>query len=70
MPVDIEDIGGSGIDTINGTTSEIEGDDEEQEKKISEVETEEETSRKRSMFLKQPVCYIFEQIDVVKKIFS
>ncbi len=60
MPVDTEDIGGSGIDTINGTTSEIEGDDEEQEKNVSEVETEEETSRKGSMFLKQPVCYIFE----------
>lgn len=48
--VDVENLDGGGSGAFNVATSEAEGDDEEQEKGISRIENEEETSQMNGMF--------------------
>ena len=52
LHVDVENLDGDGNDAFDNATNEIEGDDGEKQKGVSEVESEEETSQTNSKFLK------------------
>ena len=65
--IDIENLDGSGHNALRTATSQIEGDEEEQGKDISEDESEEETSQMNSMFSKQLEFHILKQIVDVEK---
>lgn len=66
--IDIENLDGGGHNAFPTATSQMEEDEEEQGKDISEDESEEETSQMNSMFSKPLEFHILKQIVAVEKI--